>query len=106
MAQQRDLLLKYGNNMTLTQKLQTEFSMLFPNSQNVSWDWPHVATIILEFESEEMVLQGIQVLKTWTPTWSPSFFMPDKSAEELNAQVHTEEVCLLCDFHQAQAQDR
>ena len=67
-----------------------------------------VATIIVEFETEEMLSQGLEVLKTWNPTWNPAFFMTDKSVVELNAtaQVHPKAVRLVCDFHRAQAQNR
>jgi len=58
-----------------------------------------VATIIPEFETEEMLSQGLQILKSWTPTWNPSFFVTDKSSVELNAvaQVHPKAVRLFCD---------
>ena len=55
-----------------------------------------VATIIPEFETEEMLSQGLQILKSWTLTWNPSFFVTDKSSVELNAvaQVHPKAVRL------------
>ena len=60
-----------------------------------------VATIIPEFESEEMILQGLKIVKTLNPTWNPSFFMMDKSEVKLNAiaQIYPKAVHLLYDFH-------
>ena len=110
-ARQRELLVKYGNTVTLMDAIYKTCKYNFPcfyltvkTSVGIG---QVVATIIPEFETEEMLSQGLQILKSWTPTWNPSFFVTDKSSVELNgvAQVHPKAVRLLCDFHRAQAQD-
>ena len=88
-AQQRDLLVKYGNTVTLMDAIyktcKYNFPCFFLTVKTSVGIGQVVATIIPEFETEEMLLQGLQIVKTWNPTWNPSFFMTDKSAVELNA---------------------
>ena len=111
-ARQRELLVKYGNTVTLMDAIyktcKYNFPCFFLTVKTSVGIGQVVATIIPEFETEEMLSQGLQILKSWTPTWNPSFFVTDKSSVELNAvaQVHPKAVRLLCDFHRAQAQDR
>ena len=42
-----------------------------------------VATVIPQFETEELIGEGLRVIKLWNPLWSPKYFMTDKSAQEL-----------------------
>ena len=111
-ARQRELLVKYGNTVTLMDAIyktcKYNFPCFFLTVKTSVGIGQVVATIIPEFENEEMLSQGLQILKSWAPTWNPSFFVTDKSSVELNAvaQVHPRAVRLLCDFHRAQAQDR
>ena len=111
-AQQRDLLLKYGNTVTLMDAIykacKYNFPCFFLTVKTSVGIGQVVATINVEFETEEMVSRGLQIVKTWNPTWNPSFFMTDKSIVELNAiaKVHPKAARLICDFHRAQAQDR
>lgn len=42
-----------------------------------------VATVIPQFETEELIGEGLRVIKSWNPLWSPKYFMTDKSAQEL-----------------------
>jgi len=67
-----------------------------------------VATIIPQYESEELLTEGLCLLKKWNSNWSPHFSMTDKSSVELNANgnVHPSCIRLLCDFHRAQAWER
>lgn len=67
-----------------------------------------VATIILQYENEELLTQGLQVIKEWNPHWLPQFSMTDKSTVELQAIGNVYPTCirLLCDFHRAQAWER
>jgi len=110
-AKQRELLVKYGNTVTLMDAIyktcKYNFPCFFLTVKTSVGIGQVVATIIPEFETEEMLSQGLQIVKSWTLTWSPSFFVTDKSAVELNAiaQVHSKAVRLLCDFHRVQAQD-
>ena len=67
-----------------------------------------VATIIPQYETTDLLVQGLQIIKSWNPNWSPQCFMTDKSAQELEAvgTVHPNYLRLLCDFHRAQAIER
>ena len=101
-ARQRELLVKYGNTVTLMDAIcKYNFPCFFLTVKTSVGIGQVVGTIIPEFETEEMLSQGLQILKSWTPTWNPSFFVTDKSSVELNAvaQVHPKAVRLLCDFH-------
>ena len=42
-----------------------------------------VATVIPQFETEELIGEGLRVIKSWNPLWSPKYFMTDKSTQEL-----------------------
>lgn len=111
-ARQRKLLVKYGNTVTLMDAIyktcKYNFPCFFLTVKTSVGLGQVVATIIPEFETEDLLLQGLKILKSWTSTWSPSFFVTDKSLVELNAvaHAHPKATRLLCDFHRAQAQDR
>ena len=45
------------------------------------------ATIIPHNENEDLLSEGIRILKQWNPDWKPNFFMMDKSSVQLNAVV-------------------
>lgn len=100
-ARQRELLVKYGNTVKLMachiQNGKHNFPCFFLTVKSSVSIGQVVATIIPEFETEEMLPQGLQILKSWTPTWNPSFFVTDKSSVELNvvAMVHPKAVRLL-----------
>ena len=59
-----------------------------------------VATIISQDENEELLTEGLKVLKEWNSGWMPQFFM--------TAIGNVLPSCnrLLCDFHRAQAWER
>ena len=42
-----------------------------------------VGTIIPQYETEDLIREGLQKLAEWNPSWSLQFFMTDKSTEEL-----------------------
>ena len=42
-----------------------------------------VGTIIPQYETEDLIREGLQKLTEWNPSWSLQFFMTDKSTEEL-----------------------
>ena len=67
-----------------------------------------VATIIPQYENEELLVEGLTILKEWNPLWLPQFTMTDKSAVEIGAigQVFRSSVQLQCDFHRNQAWER
>ena len=64
-----------------------------------------IDTIIPQYESEELRMEGLKILKKWNPNWAPKFSMTDKSRVELQAIGNVHPLCirLLCDFHRAQA---
>ena len=41
-------------------------------------------TIIPQYETEELIAEGLTVISSWNPGWCPDFFMTDKSAQELS----------------------
>ena len=63
-----------------------------------------VANIIPQYENEDLLVEGVTILKEWNTLWIPKFTMTDKSAVELGAigQVFPSSVRLLCDFHRSQ----
>ena len=67
-----------------------------------------VGTIIPQQESEDLLAEGLKVIKEWNPAWSPLYTMTDKSSIELGAidQVHPTAIRLLSDFHRSQAWER
>ena len=67
-----------------------------------------VATIIPQHENEDVIAEGLAILKQWNPGWLPKYSMTDKSTVELNAidKVFPSITHLLCDFHRAQAWER
>ena len=42
-----------------------------------------VGTIIPQYETEDLIREGLQKLAEWNLSWSPQFFMTDKSTQEL-----------------------
>ena len=66
------------------------------------------ATIIPQYETTEMIKEGLQILKFWNPQWKPMLFMTDKSSQELEAvgAVHPTCIRYICDFHRGQAFER
>ena len=109
---QRELLNKYGNVITMMDSVYCTtkygFPCFFVTVKTSLGIGRVVATVIPQYESEELLTEGLQVLKKWNPNWSPRFSMTDKSSVELNAigAVHPSCIRLLCDFHRAQAWER
>ena len=44
-----------------------------------------VAEFILQSETAESILEVLEILKAWNPTWNPRYFMSDYSEAELAA---------------------
>lgn len=67
-----------------------------------------VGTMIPQFETTELITRGLQIIKSWNPSWNPKFFMTDKSPAELEAigTVLPSTIRFICDFHRSQAMDR
>lgn len=109
---QQELLVKYGNVVTLMDSVYRTtkygFPCFFLTVKTSLGMGRVVATVIPQYESEELLVEGLQILKQWNPSWSPLFTMTDKSSVELGAIgiVHPSCIRLLCDFHRAQAWER
>lgn len=109
---QQELLNKYGNNITLMDAIYRTtkygFPCIFLTVKTSIGSGRVVATIIPQHESEDLLIEGLNILKQWNPLWCPKFTMTDKSAVELGAigQVFPSTIRLLCDFHRNQAWER
>jgi len=42
-----------------------------------------VVGTIPQYETEELIAEGLKIIKQWNPQWSPRFFMTGKSSQEL-----------------------
>ena len=109
---QKELMLKYGNRVCMMDAIYRTtkygFPCFFLTVKTSLGLGRVVATIIPQHETEDMVTEGLQILKQWNPNWKPLYFMMDKSSVELNAVGNVFSSCyrLLCDFHRAQAWQR
>jgi len=109
---QKELLLKYGNRVCMMDAIYRTtkygFPCFFLTVKTSLGIGRVVATIIPQNENEDMLTEGIQILKQWNPEWQPLYFMMDKSTVELNAVGNVFPSCfrLLCDFRRAQAWQR
>ena len=109
---QQALMEEYGNIITLMDGIYRTtkygFPCFFLTVKTSLGLGRVVATIIPQYESEELLAEGLRILKEWNPNWSPCYTMTDKSSVELGAlgQVHPNAIRLLCDFHRSQAWER
>ena len=109
---QQALMEEYGNIITLMDGIYRTtkygFPCFFLTVKTSLGLGRVVATIIPQYESEELLAEGLRILKEWNPNWSPCYTMRDKSSVELGAlgQVHPNAIRLLCDFHRSQAWER
>ncbi len=103
---------KYGNSITLMDAIYRTtkygFPCFFLTVRTSIGTGMVIATIIPQHENEDMITEGLSILKQWNPEWSPKYSMTDKSDAELNAikTVFPSTIRLLCDFHRAQAWER
>lgn len=111
-AHQQRLMQKFANFITLMDGIYRTTKYGFPcffltvkTSLSVG---RVIGTIIPQYESEELLTEGLKVLKKWNPNWAPKVSMTDKSRVELQAIGNVHPLCirLLCDFHRAQAWER
>jgi len=111
-AHQQRLMHKFANFITLMDGIYRTTKYGFPcfflivkTSLSVG---RVIGTIILQYESEDLLTEGLKILKKWNPNWAPKFSMTDKSSVELQAIGNVHPLCirLLCDFHRAQAWER
>ena len=111
-AHQQRLLVKYGNVVTCMDAIYrtTKYAFLcfFLVVKTSLGTGQVVGTMIPQYETTELITEGLRVLKSWNPDWKPRYFMTDKSAQELEAiqTIHPATVRYICDFHRAQALER
>ena len=103
---------KYGNNITLMDGIYRTtkygFPCIFLTVKTCTGSGIVVATIIPQYENEDVLVEGLSILKQWNPLCSPKFTMTDKSAVQLWAigKVFLSTIRLLCYFHRGQAWER
>lgn len=108
---QQDLLLKYGNTISLmdaTYKTTKYELPLFFICVKTNVGYSIVADFIVQFETSSHIEEALKILKKWNPSWHPPHFMSDYSEAEISAlQVSFPSVKVyLCDFHREQAWER
>ena len=86
--QQRKWLAKYGNTVTcmdaIYKTLKYGFPCFFLVAKTAIGKGCVIGTIIPQYETEELIAEGLTVISSWNPGWCPDFFMTDKSAQELS----------------------
>ena len=107
-AWQRDLLIKYGNTITLidaTYKTTKYELPLFFLCVRTNVNYTIVAEFIVQSEGADDIAEALRVIKNWNTDWSPPYFMMDCSdAEQLAINmVFPQCIVYLCDFHREQA---
>lgn len=110
-AWQQQLLLKYGNTMSLidaTHKTTKYALPLFLIVVRTNVGYIPVAEFIAETESTASITEALAVLKSWNPEWNPSYFMMDYSEAERQAvsQTFPDTIIYICSFHREQAWER
>ena len=81
-------LLRYGNEVTLldaTYKTTKYALPLFFLVVKMNIDYHIMASFVTQSETTEAVKEALQVIKEWTPDWSPKSFMVDNADQEINA---------------------
>nr|XP_018672056.1 uncharacterized protein LOC108950555 isoform X2 [Ciona intestinalis] len=85
-AWQRRLLLRYGQDIRLldaTYKTSKYALPLFFLCVKTNVNYQVVACFVLQNQAD--IQEALKMLKTWTPGWTPAFFMTDKCEAEINA---------------------
>ena len=108
---QRELLVKYGNTMTLidaTYKTTLYDVPLFFVTVRTNVGYTVAAEFIVQSETSEDIQEALGILKEWNPEWKPSFFMCDYSEAEIGAleSAFPTSTVYICDFHREQSWGR
>ena len=85
---QRNLLQRYGNELSLLDPAYRRASYLLPLYLllvRTNLDYQVAAVFIMETEGKEEIMEALNILKDWNPEWSPKFFMTDYSNDEIDA---------------------
>lgn len=108
---QREMLVKYGNTMTLidaTYKTTLYDVPLFFVTVRTNVGYTVAAEFIVQSETSEDTEEALGILKEWNPEWKPSFFMCDYSEAEIGAleSAFPTSTVYICDFHREQSWGR
>ena len=108
---QRELLTRYGNNISLidaTYRTMKYELPLFFVCVRTNVGYSVVAQFIVQSESVECISEALNVLKEWNSNWNPPFFLCDFSDAEFSAlkQAFPSTTVYGCDFHREQAWTR
>ncbi|XP_078489944.1 uncharacterized protein LOC144746767 [Ciona intestinalis] len=107
-AWQRRLLVRYGQDICLldaTYKTSKYALPLFFLCIKTNVNYQVVACFVTQNERQSDITEALEMIKTWTPGWNPTFFMTDNCEAEILSIEATFKGCkvLLCDFHREQA---
>ena len=105
---QKDLLTTYGNTITLIDATYktTKYSIpLFFLCVKTNVNYTVVAEFVLQSENTEHIFEALSIIKSWTPSWNPKYFITDYSDAEMSAIniLFPETQLYLCEFHREQA---
>ena len=108
---QKDLLLRYGNLLTLMDATYktTKYSVpLFFLCVKTNVSYTVVGEFIVQSEDCENIFEALSVISNWNPDWKPQFFLTDYSEAEMAAvaKLFPSAILYLCDFHREQAWER
>lgn len=85
---QQRLLTLYGSELALldaTYKTTKYALPLFFLVVKTNIDYQIVGSFVTQSETTEATKEALQVIKEWTPSWSPNAFMVDNADQEINA---------------------
>ena len=110
-AWQQELMLNYGNTMTLidaTYKTTRYELPLFFLSAKTNVGYSVIAEFVTHYERMEDIAETLQIIKDWNPNYSPKFFMSDYSEAKMLAveKIFPDTKVYLCDFHREQSWER
>ncbi|XP_065664695.1 uncharacterized protein LOC136086329 [Hydra vulgaris] len=108
---QKDLLLRYGNEIILLDATYrtTRYSLpLFFLIVKTNIDYQVVATFVTENETKYAITEALTIIKDWNSSFLPSFCMTGYCNEEIESLETVFPGChvIICDFHREQAWDR
>ncbi|RMX36463.1 hypothetical protein pdam_00010007 [Pocillopora damicornis] len=87
MKDQRRLLERYGNEISMLDATYktTKYSLpIFFVVVKTNVDYQIVGSFVIQSETSDSIYEALSIIKSWNPTWNPSYFMLDFS-EEMSA---------------------
>ena len=85
---QRRLLERYGNEISMLDATYktTKYSLpLFFVVVKTNVDYQIAGSFVIQSETSDSIYKALSIIKSWNPTWNPSYFMVDFSEEEMSA---------------------